>query len=209
MVDRVIGNNRKKKVKRLSAPNSASQYYPSAFISKPCEQLFGPQPFDLLNTSDSSTNNYSKALRDKSFNSLTSESISNDASLSQSANSSVIERENSTPTCSSSSTNILTNKSLLENFTDTNAISNVNNSNNDKFEYIPAPKWNKLQNAILEEFFRKTRYPKQHELKLFAQRFHVMDSDIEEWFRKRRGRDRKTRRKNEVLKNLIDNYIDK
>jgi hypothetical protein len=207
MVDRAIGNNRKKKVKRLSAPNPASQYYPSAFISKPCEQLFGPQPFDLLNTSDSSTNTYSKALRDKSFNSLNSESISNDASLSQSANSSVIERENSTLTCSSSSTNILTNKSLLDTCTDTNAINS--SSNSDKFEYIPAPKWNKLQNAILEEFFRKTRYPKQHELKLFAQRFHVMDSDIEEWFRKRRGRDRKTRRKNEVLKSLIDNYIDK
>ncbi len=29
------------------------------------------------------------------------------------------------------------------------------------------------------------------------------------WFRKRRGRDRKTRRKNEALKSLIDNYLDK
>lgn len=61
----------------------------------------------------------------------------------------------------------------------------------------------------MEELFKKSRYPKQSELKALAQRFRVMDSDIDEWFRRRRGRDRKIRRKNEALKNLIDNYIDK
>lgn len=95
------------------------------------------------------------------------------------------------------------------------AKSDLSNSNSINFnehsrsDYIPAPKWNKVQNSILEEMFKKSRYPKPSELKLFAQRLHVMDSDIEEWFRKRRGKDRKTRRKNETLKNLIDNYLDK
>jgi hypothetical protein len=85
----------------------------------------------------------------------------------------------------------------------------LNENNNSRFEYIPAPKWNKVQNSMLEEMFKKSRYPKPSELKSFAQKLHVMDSDIEEWFRKRRGRDRKTRRKNEALKSLIDNYLDK
>ena len=48
-----------------------------------------------------------------------------------------------------------------------------------KFNYIPAPKWNKLQNSQLEELFRKSRYPKPSELKQFAQRLNVMDGDIE------------------------------
>ena len=49
----------------------------------------------------------------------------------------------------------------------------------ERFDYIPAPKWSKIQNSILEELFKKSRYPKASELKQLAQRFHVMDSDIE------------------------------
>ena len=75
--------------------------------------------------------------------------------------------------------------------------------------YIPTPRWNKVQNAILEDLFKKSRYPKQSDLKSIALRLNVMDSDVDEWFRRRRGKDRKTRRKNEALKSLIDKYIDK
>ena len=164
---------KKKKVKRLSGPlntgittvssnsvNANSYYYPSNYISKPCDQLFGPQPFEPAMTSLDSTEN----------------------------------------------------ESLSDSFS-TNHIEKANNSfnedaNEENFEYIPAPKWNKLQNSILEELYKKTRYPKPHELKMCAQRFNVMDCDIEEWFRKRRGRDRRTKRKNETLKSMIDNYIE-
>lgn len=58
--------------------------------------------------------------------------------------------------------------------------SSIENSQNSyDFEYIPAPRWNKAQNSILEELFKKSRYPKPAELKSFAQRLHVMDTDVE------------------------------
>ena len=75
-------------------------------------------------------------------------------------------------------------------------------------EYIPAPKWTKIQIVLLEELYRKGRFPKTSEIKQTAQKLKVMDSDVEEWFRKRRGRDRKIRRKNDNLKSMIDNYLD-
>jgi hypothetical protein len=75
-------------------------------------------------------------------------------------------------------------------------------------EYIPTPKWSKSQIVTLEELYRKSRFPKANEIKIIAQQLKVMDNDAEEWFRKRRGRDRKTRRKNDNLKSLIDNYLD-
>ncbi len=42
MVDIIFNgnNNKKKRVKRLSA-SSTIHYYPSAYITKPCDQLFG------------------------------------------------------------------------------------------------------------------------------------------------------------------------
>ncbi len=73
--------------------------------------------------------------------------------------------------------------------------------------YIPAPRWNKTQNGILEELYKKSRFPKTIELKHIASRLNVMDSDVDEWFRKRRGRDRKMKRKNDNLKSLIDNFL--
>jgi len=97
----------------------------------------------------------------------------------------------------------------VENILADNVSSSIIDRSSDKFDYIPTPKWNKSQNCILEELFKKSRYPKSAELKVLAQSLNVMDTDVEEWFRKRRGRDRKTRRKNEALKNLIDNYLDK
>lgn len=39
--------------------------------------------------------------------------------------------------------------------------------------------------------------------------FKIIFNLKKEWFRRRRGRDRKVRRKNEALKSLIDKYIDK
>ncbi len=77
----------------------------------------------------------------------------------------------------------------------------------EKFEYIPTPSWSKAQNIFLEEMFRKGRFPKTSEIKSIAQELNVMKNDIEEWFRKRRGHDRKTRHKNNNLKCLIDNYL--
>ncbi|CAF0941267.1 unnamed protein product [Brachionus calyciflorus] len=179
-MDRVVGN-KKKRVKRLSS-SSQIQYYPSAFITKPCDQLFGPTPFDysILHFTDTGH-------KDKSFNnSLSNESQSDDLNPIENSFNCVCAPVDHQET-----------------------LKNEGSITTEKFEYIPTPKWNKIQNAILEELFKKSRYPKPNELKILAQRFHVMDSDIEEWFRKRRGRDRKTKRKNEVLKTLIDNYLDK
>ena len=112
-------------------------YYQTAFISNPCEQLFGP---DLKN--------------------------------------------------SAPSINIETAAS------------------SEQADYIPTPKWSKAETHKLEELYRKGRFPNTTEIKTIAQQLKVMDSDVEEWFRKRRGRDRKTRRKNDNLKSLIDNYLD-
>ena len=116
--------------------DNKSSYYQSAFISNPCEQLFGPKSIDL-------------------------------------------------------------NTSKIAEVTETKAD-----------DYIPAPKWSKSETLLLEELFRKGRYPKGNEIKTIAQQLKVMDTDVEEWFRKRRGRDRKTRRKNDNLKSMIDNYLD-
>ena len=160
MVNNNNSINKKKKVKRLSS----TRYYPTAYISNPCDQLFGP-PLEVANNSFNSSNNNNSEL-----------TINN---------------------------NII-------NLQDTSLVSQTTNNDlslNDN--YIPAPKWTKIQNGVLEVFFKKSRYPKQTDLKLFAQKLSVMDSDIDEWFRKRRGKDRKTRRKNEALKNLMDKYIDK
>lgn len=207
MVDIFVSNstnNKKKKVKRLSSTTNV-HYYPTAFITKPCDQLFGPQPLDC---------SIDKKSRDKSFNSLFSDSSNNNtddlnvSTASSSHNTSTIMTTNefNNENLKNSDSNYIKINSKTDS---TSNISNTSLTENSKFEYIPAPKWNKVQNSMLEEMFKKSRYPKPSELKSFAQRLHVMDSDIEEWFRKRRGRDRKTRRKNEALKNLIDNYLDK
>lgn len=195
IVNRLITNNKKKKLKRLSAGNSSfsslsQSYYPSAFISNPCDQLFGPQPLSYTIDQLEAASNHN----DKSFTADSYDGFSVDECASQASLKSV------TSVCTSDS-------GCYDQQTNTYECSTA--SGGERFDYIPAPKWNKSQNSILEELFKSSRYPKKSELKSFAQRLHVMDSDIEEWFRKRRGRDRKTRRKNDTLKNLIDNYLDK
>lgn len=200
MVDRIIINNRKRKVKRLSGSSSSSNiinnsYYPSAFINKPCDQLFGPQPLDCsLNSQGSGRIRNCLDSSNQSINETTFEQ-QNCPFLNNSVNAENVEP----PACLSE----LDQNSALQSEAE-RVCGTI-----EKFTYIPAPKWNKIQNSLLEELFRKSRYPKPSELKQFAQRLNVMDSDIEEWFRKRRGKDRKTRRKNEALKSLIDNYLDK
>ena len=167
MVNKILTNNnnisinnlKKKKVKRLSS----TRYYPTDFISNPCDQLFGP-PLET----NTNTNNNNNLIN-------TSQLLTN------------IEQQ------------------LEDVITNSNDLSSLSNTDN----YIPAPKWTKIQNGLLEEFFKKSRYPKQTDLKLIAQKLSVMDSDVDEWFRKRRGKDRKTRRKNEALKSMMDKYIDK
>lgn len=215
------GGGKKRKVKRLSNQNA---YYLSAFISNPCEQLFGPSlaySIDLNTSADQ---------KDKS--SLTN----NDSNLDDLETSAKSETEIQTattvpvpPTTTSTEIARQTHVHIDEEHRPVSVVdpppSNQNKNaepvvapaaaaaqqqlHENSFEYIPAPRWNKSQNSILEELFKKSRYPKSAELKQTAQRLHVMDTDVEEWFRKRRGRDRKTRRKNEALKCLIDNYLDK
>jgi hypothetical protein len=75
--------------------------------------------------------------------------------------------------------------------------------------YIPTPKWTRDQISILEDIFKKGRFIKSNEIKTLAQKFKVMENDVEEWFRKRRGKNRKIRRKNESLNRLIDEYLQK
>lgn len=133
MMNQVIINNKKKKVKRLSS----TSYYPSAYISNPCDQLFGPA-FDT-----SLANN---------------ETNQDDLNISSKSNHDSILSENTT---------------------------NVENELHiapSHIPYIPAPKYNKTQNGILEEFFKKSRFPKQSDLKLLAQRLNVMESDVEVCF---------------------------
>lgn len=136
MVNPLAINNKKKKVKRLSA----TRYYASDYISNPCDQLFGP-PLD------------------SSLNSLNHSDINN---------------HNDDLNLSSKSAE---NKSILDedNQIEQNHLHNVHHSST----YIPAPKWNRAQNVILEEAFKKSRFPKQSELKLLAQRLNVMESDVE------------------------------
>lgn len=206
MVDRIIINNRKRKVKRLSGSSSSSNiinssYYPSAFINKPCDQLFGPQPLDCsLNSQGSGSIRNCLDSSNQSINETTTFEQQNCPFLNNSVNA-----ENAAPE------DVKTSACLSELDQNSAPLSEAERVCGalEKFTYIPAPKWNKIQNSLLEELFRKSRYPKPSELKQFAQRLNVMDSDIEEWFRKRRGKDRKTRRKNEALKSLIDNYLDK
>ena len=157
MVNKIVISGKKKKVKRLS---SSSSYYPSAFISNPCDQLFGPPLDNSLN--NSLVNNVS--FKDKSFNT----SIDNSVSINIEANPSECESKNKS--INSSCTEI-SNCISLADTTNTDVTSTLN--------YIPAPKWTKAQNCILEEAFKKSRYPKQSDLKLIAQRLSVMDSDVE------------------------------
>jgi hypothetical protein len=221
MVDRIIGNNRKRKVKRLSGSTSSSNlgvnlnsYYPSAFINKPCDQLFGPQPLDCSLNKSLEIRNIVKNCLECSSSITNNNSINDDsASLTNKSGYSVpAESGEYSPLSLNTSINLnIENSSISvsKSVVITDSEYGINSITTEKFTYIPAPKWNKIQNSVLEELFRKSRYPKPSELKQFAQRLNVMDSDIEEWFRKRRGKDRKTRRKNETLKSLIDNYLDK
>jgi hypothetical protein len=193
----LFNNGKKKRVKRLSSANtsiagasSSSHYYESAFITKPCDQLFGPQTFDF-DTGTATTTEADKSVTSANTSLTNEQEIAHLATTFNSSCSGTVDKENArqldvSNTSESSSANVMRGG-----------------------EYIPAPKWNKLQNSMMEEIFKKSRYPKSNELKALAQKLHVMDTDIEEWFRRRRGKDRKIRRKNEALKNLIDNYIDK
>lgn len=167
--------NRKKRVKRLSsasqlplnntniAGNNNSAYYPTAFITNPCDQLFGPpqlfsdcndstaKPDQSLNMSKTSHNDNSSLLGDQSTLDVGCDSDNHQ----------------------SSSLNRTHESGISEN------TALMNNDAHERFDYIPTPKWTKIQNSILEELFKKSRYPKSNELKTLAQRFHVMDSDIE------------------------------
>lgn len=188
MVNKIIINNsKKKKIKRLSA----NHYYATAFISNPCDQLFGPP----LNCSVNGEINQ----KEKSLNNSIDQnsSITNSSITNSSINDTNLEDSKSSVNVTSISGDNRENEKVVVDVA------------HEKFEYIPTPKWNKIQTCIMEELFKKSRYPKPNELKVLSQRLNVMDTDVEEWFRKRRGRDRKTRRKNEALKNLIDNYLDK
>jgi len=193
----IINNNKKKKIKRLSA----NRYYATAFISNPCDQLFGPPLDSSLSLSDNQRIEVSKSLN----NSLEVESSVGNSSLTSSSISETCLED----TKSSLQVNSQISGHLSENTENSNKLHASDGLIENKFEYIPTPKWNKMQTCILEELFKKSRYPKSNELKSLSQRLNVMDNDVEEWFRKRRGRDRKTRRKNEALKSLIDNYLDK
>lgn len=194
MVNKIIINNsKKKKIKRLSS----NHYYATAFISNPCDQLFGP-PLDCsLSNPDNQHTKDVKSLN----NSIDTSSVASSSITNSSINDTNLED-------SKSSVNVIGLNCEGGNIENEEKVF-VDVTTHEKFEYIPTPKWNKMQTCILEELFKKSRYPKASELKLLSQRLNVMDTDVEEWFRKRRGRDRKTRRKNEALKSLIDNYLEK
>lgn len=175
MVNKVIINNsKKKKIKRLSA----NRYYATAFISNPCDQLFGPPLDSSLPISDNQRREVSRSLN----NSLEVESSVGNSSLT-STPSSISE------TClEDSKSSLHTNSQIAGHLLENNKINNSNNklhvsdgpaTNENKFEYIPTPKWNKMQTCILEELFKKSRYPKPNELKSLSQRLNVMDNDVE------------------------------
>lgn len=132
MVNSLAINNKKKKVKRLSS----TRYYPSDYISNPCDQLFGPPLDSSLNHNDSHTD----------------------------------ELNVSTKSVESNKTILVENNSHIE-----QSVHNVHTSSS----YIPAPRWNRAQNCILEDTFKNSRFPKQSELKQLAQRLNVMESDVE------------------------------
>lgn len=157
MVNKIIINNcKKKKIKRLSS----NRYYATAFISNPCDQLFGP-PLDApLATCESN-------LKDRSLNnSVNSSSITNSS----------INDTNLEDSKTSLNTNSL---DCTENVEKENVEAENVVINSEKFEYIPTPKWNKTQTCTLEDLFKKSRYPKPNELKILSQRLNVMDTDVE------------------------------
>ena len=186
----VIGNARKRKVKRLSGPSSiSSTYYPSAFINKPCDQLFGPQPLEcslntlirggVVNVKQSSIDSSNQSLNDDPlFNKSLDESMVSNGSLDV-----IRHAASSSLSLSLSKENVYTSPTpsliQMENSDASSSSCCAVAVADGKFNYIPAPKWNKLQNSQLEELFRKSRYPKPSELKQFAQRLNVMDGDIE------------------------------
>jgi hypothetical protein len=189
----VIGNARKRKVKRLSGPSSSSSsssstYYPSAFINKPCDQLFGPQPLDCslnnlirggVNVKQSSFDISNQSFNDDPlFNKSLDESMVSNGSLDV-----IRHAASSSLSLSLSKENVHTSPTpsliQMENSDASSSSCCAVAVTDGKFNYIPAPKWNKLQNSQLEELFRKSRYPKPSELKQFAQRLNVMDGDIE------------------------------
>jgi hypothetical protein len=168
-------NKTRRRVKRLSgglnhstsgssltsaamAVNPNSYYYPSHFISKPCDQLFGPvDPATVFMSSVTSGDNYVDREHERSREHGHHHHYSNQDSVGD-------DGDGGGGYGGGGREQVNHNTSL---------------TNEEKFEYIPTPKWSKLQNSILEELYKKTRYPKAHELKVFAQRFHVMDCDIE------------------------------
>ncbi len=160
MVNKIIINNsKKKKIKRLSA----NRYYATAFISNPCDQLFGP-PLDSCSDTVDQQHNQQKEI---SFNnSVDSSSITN-TSISETN----LEDSKSSENAKNSNCQLNDDQENDKVFIDLNT--------HEKFEYIPTPKWNKMQVCILEELFKKSRYPKSHELKVLSQRLNVMDTDVE------------------------------
>jgi hypothetical protein len=169
MVNKIIINNsKKKKIKRLSA----NRYYATAFISNPCDQLFGPPLDSSLPLSDNHRKETSRSLN----NSLEVESSVGNSSITNSS----ISETNLEDSKSSLNVNSQVNGHSLENNEKVYASGGPIATNcENKFEYIPTPKWNKMQTCILEELFKKSRYPKPNELKSLSQRLNVMDNDVE------------------------------
>ncbi len=155
----VINNTKKKKIKRLSA----NRYYATAFISNPCDQLFGP-PLDSCTDTLDHLHNQQKEL---SFN--------------NSVDSTSITNTSINDTNSEDIKTLVGVKDLKVPVNDEQENDKVfiDLGTHEKFEYIPTPKWNKMQVCILEELFKKSRYPKSNELKLLSQRLNVMDTDVE------------------------------
>ena len=214
MVDILVNNScKKKKVKRLSSSNL--HYYPSAYITKPCDQLFGPQlpsivcadPVDQpqLQPQPQPPQQHN-ASKEKQQQQQYQSQMLNDVigSHSNKENSCKLTRgATASPTKSCipglnkpASLHLHHHNYQLHNqpqqqpqqqqqqaqqkqHEDVNACTLTPTSSDDQFSYIPAPKWTKLQNATLEELFKKSRYPKPTELKSLAQRLCVMDTDIE------------------------------
>lgn len=179
--------SRKKKVKRLSSASqlvqnsaasttttTASAYYPSAYITNPCDQLFGPpQLFDCSGDGGASKQEAPPSSLDTSKTSQSDRSfLANSSLIGEHATVAVAAEDQA------SSIDGLENVSLHS----VDLAHNNSSGTHDRFDYIPTPKWTKIQNSILEELFKKSRYPKSNELKTLAQRFHVMDSDIEVCF---------------------------
>jgi hypothetical protein len=176
---------KKRKIKRLSGSLginlltsnssnnsncSSSYYYPSNYITNPCDQLFGPQTFDsIINLSTSSSSSLSSDLHNTTTSSLLHHHHHHQSSQD------IVDRSSCSVFDSPPPPSSLTVSSI-------NINHNNNPENDENFDYIPTPKWNKIQNALMEELYKKTRFPKANELKCLAQRFNVMDCDIEVGF---------------------------